>query len=128
MKKRDKSDSKHQVKFSLNVLRLNKFHSELLYLSFYDLLEIINQFKVTKNLIFTSILTLLDFRLIDSKQEKRSAVTHCYEHVWIDQSSDLTLINLMLCLSLNLAHLFESFLALLLVVQHFLHSSFSSFF
>ena len=76
MKKRDKSDSKHQVKFSLNVLRLNKFRSELLYLSFYDLLEIINQFEVTKNLIFTSILTLLDSRLTDLKQEKRSAVTH----------------------------------------------------
>jgi len=64
------------VKFSLNVLQLNKFRSELLYLSFYDLLEIINQFKVTKNLIFTSILTLLDSRLTDLKQEKRSAVTH----------------------------------------------------
>jgi len=64
------------VKFSLNVLRLNKFHSELLYLSFYDLLEIINQFKVTKNLIFTSILTLFDSRLTDSKREKKSAVAH----------------------------------------------------
>ncbi len=64
------------MKFLLNVLQLNKFRSELLYLSFYDLLEIINQFKVMKNLIFTSILTLLDSRLTDSKQEKRSAVTH----------------------------------------------------
>jgi len=64
------------VKFSLNVLRLNKFRSELLYLSFYDLLEIINQFKVTKNLIFTSILTLFDSRLTNLKREKRSAVAH----------------------------------------------------
>jgi len=64
------------VKFLLNVLQLNKFRSELLYLSFYDLLEIINQFKVTKNLIFTSILTLLNSRLTDLKWEKKSAVTH----------------------------------------------------
>ncbi len=58
---------------------------------------------------------------------------NCYEHVWINQSSDLTLINLIKAShdamsSLNLAHLFESFSALLLVVQHFLHSFLSSFF
>jgi len=64
------------VKFSLNVLQLNRSRSELLYLSFYDLLEIINQFEVTKNIIFTSILTLLDSRLTDSKREKRLTVTH----------------------------------------------------
>ncbi len=57
----------------------------------------------------------------------------CYEHVWTDQSSDLTLINLIRAShdampSLNLAHSFESFSALLLVVQHFLHSFLSSFF
>ncbi len=57
----------------------------------------------------------------------------CYEHVWIDQSSDLTLINLIRAShdampSLNLAHFFESFSALLLVVQHFLYSFLSSFF
>ncbi len=57
----------------------------------------------------------------------------CYEHVWIDQSSDLILINLIKAShdamsSLNLAHFFESFSALLLVVQHFLHSFLSSFF
>ncbi len=57
----------------------------------------------------------------------------CYEHVWINQSSDLILINLIRTShdampSLNLAHLFESFSTLLLVVQHFLHSSLSSFF
>ncbi len=60
-------------------------------------------------------------------------VVCCYEHVWINQSSDLILINLIKAShdampSLNLAHLFESFSALLLVVQHFLHSSLSSFF
>ncbi len=57
----------------------------------------------------------------------------CYEHAWIDQSSDLILINLIrtshdAMFSLNLAHFFESFSALLLVVQHFLHSFLSSFF
>ncbi len=57
----------------------------------------------------------------------------CYEHVWINQSSDLTLINLIKAShdamsSLNLAHLFKSFSTLLLVVQHFLHSSLSLFF
>ncbi len=57
----------------------------------------------------------------------------CYEHVWINQSSDLILINLIrtshdAMSSLNLAHFFESFSALLFVVQHFLHSSLSSFF
>jgi len=76
LKGRDKPDSKHQVKFPLNVLRLNKSRSELLYLSFYDLLEIINQSEVTKNLIFTPILTLPDPRLADPKREKRPAVAH----------------------------------------------------
>ena len=57
----------------------------------------------------------------------------CYEHAWIDQSSDLILINLIKAshdamFSLNLAHLFESFSALFLVVQHFLYSALSSFF
>ncbi len=61
------------------------------------------------------------------------AVELCYEHVWINQSSDLTLINLIKAShdampSLNLTHFFKSFSALLLVVQHFLHSSLSSFF
>jgi len=65
--------------------------------------------------------------------EESVKATRCYEHVWIDQSSDLTLINLIrtshdAMSSLNLAHLFESFSALLLVVQHFLHSLLSSFF
>jgi len=91
------------VKFSLNVLRLNKSCSELLYLSFYDLLEIINQFKVTKNLNFTSILTLFNSRLTDSKQEKRSAVTHQKINVKssvikikveeVDESIDITCMN-----------------------------------
>ncbi len=58
---------------------------------------------------------------------------YCYEHVWINQNSDLTLINLIKAShdamsSLNLAHFFESFSTLLLVVQHFLHSFLSSFF
>ncbi len=57
----------------------------------------------------------------------------CYEHVWINQISDLILINLIKAshdamFSLNLAHFFESFSALLLVVQHFFYSLLSSFF
>jgi len=64
---------------------------------------------------------------------KQMKVLQCYEHVWIDQSSDLILINLIKAShdamsSLNLAHFFESSSALLLVVQHFLHSFLSSFF
>ncbi len=65
--------------------------------------------------------------------EVQSCILSCYKHAWINQSSDLTLINLIrtshdAMFSLNLAHFFKSFSALLFIVQHFLHSSFSSFF
>ncbi len=66
----------------------------------------------------------------DQLQIESLTLIKCYEHVWINQSSDLILINLIKAShnampSLNLAHLFESFSALLLVCSAL--SSFISF-
>jgi len=85
-----------------------------------------------ENLRICAEICLKLFNLLIKKLKLLKAAL-CYEHAWIDQSSDLILINLIRAshdamFSLNLAHLFESFSTLLLVVQHFLHSSLSSFF
>ena len=59
---------------------------------------------VTKEVLFISL--------------KQTSATFCYEHVWINQSSDLTLINLIKAShdampSLNLAHLYWTLRAIL---------------
>ncbi len=76
------------------------------------------------------LFTVYHSQINDQSEWVNQNVERCYEHVWINQSSDLTLINLIktshdAMFSLNLAHFFKSFSALFFVCSAL--SSFISF-